>query len=532
MINTLIVFAILLLLTIEPKYLGKLKIVSLQNILSQSNTQSIQHGLMVAFLLWLVYYLFQSEIEAMFKKITKEPMETDEYNYVFSVENVSISWYSYNRIALKRNDIPVNDIATTSGMLGSSFEYIEDAPNTLRNELIANWKLKIDVEGEEYFIKPIDDDQLMDDNTWIYIRSNPDISASVGSLNQGTYNVKFYKKGTIITSPQPDQSLKEDIIDVTFNMTNEYTNQNEITRPTKSAEENTINYKIQPLQNGTYTFKTSAVDNNTDTYIRLYEKNASEGTLRTFNGATYSEIASNDDITDNITYDIANDIGINNTFSHIVSQELSGNKEYILSVGGYNDAVGKFNLTINRVINRLFSPASAPAPSPSSNIFNIIPEDSLLQTPAVSGPDYETSHSSMINHPELTKGLSVEQVTPKPVYYEPGTVKYGGMGYVPSYSEMIYLNEYPFTSKPEDLREGNPYGFCNTKNNIMNTIEEKCNGLPTNVCSSTDCCVLVGGIKCVEGDKSGPKNKVIYSDTTIKNRDVYYYKGECYGNCK
>jgi len=507
MITTLIVFAIVLLLTIEPKYLGKLKIVSLQNILSQSNTQSIQHGLMVAFLLWLVYYLFQSEIEAIFKKIMKEPMETDEYNYVFSVENVNIFWYSYNRIALKRGDIQVNDNATASGMLGHSLEYIEDAPNTLRNELIANWKLKIDVEGEEYFIKPIDDELIDDDDTWIYIRSNPDISASVGSLNMGRYNVKFYKKETIITSREIDQPLEEEIIDVAFNMTNEYTNHNEIKQSTKSAQEKTINYKIQPLQNGTYTFKTSGLE----TYIRLYEKSAPGGTSRTFKGEAYGEIASND---------------------NIISLELSGNKDYILSVGGYNDTVGKFKLIISRVIGQVFSPSPAPAPSPALRETDIVPEDALLRTPSASGPDYETSHHSMVNHPELTKGLTVEKVTPKPVYYEPGTVKYGGMGYVPSYSEMVYLNEYPFQSKPESLREGNPHGFCNTKGNLMNTIEEKCNGLPTNVCSSTDCCVLVGGIKCVEGNKSGPTNKVIYSDTTIKNKDVYYYKGDCYGNCK
>jgi len=507
MITTLIVFAIVLLLTIEPKYLGKLKIVSLQNILSQSNTQSVQHGLMVAFLLWLVYYLFQSEIEAIFKKIMKEPMETDEYNYVFSVEKLRISWYYYNRIALKRGDIQVNDNATASGMLGHSLEYIEDAPNTLRNELIANWKLKIDVEGEEYFIKPIDGELIDDDDTWIYIRSNPDISSSVGSLNEGLYNVKFYKKGTVMTSRKIDQPLEEEIIDVAFNMTNEYTNQNEIKQSTKSAQEKTINYKIQPLQNGTYTFNTS----NIETYIRLYEKSAPGGTSRTFKGETYSEIASNNDI---------------------ISLQLSGNKEYILSVGGYNDTIGKFNLTISRIIGQVFSPAPAPAPSPALRETDIVPEDALLRTPAVSGPDYETGHHSMVNHPELTKGLTVEKVTPKPVYYEPGTVKYGGMGYVPSYSEMVYLNEYPFQSKPESLREGNPHGFCNTKGNLMNTIEEKCNGLPTNVCSSTDCCVLVGGIKCVEGNKSGPTNKVIYSDTTIKNKDVYYYKGDCYGNCK
>ena len=149
-----------------------------------------------------------------------------------------------------------------------------------------------------------------------------------------------------------------------------------------------------------------------------------------------------------------------------------------------------------------------------------------------SSPDTEVTYGSSINHPELTKGLDVDKVTPKPVFYEPGTVKYNGLGYVPSYSEMIYLNNYPFESKPKELHEGNPHGFCSTKDNVLNNIDEKCNGLPTNVCSTTDCCVLVGGTHCVEGNETGPKNKVVYSDTTIKNRDVYYYKGDCYGNCK
>ena len=180
-------------------------------------------------------------------------------------------------------------------------------------------------------------------------------------------------------------------------------------------------------------------------------------------------------------------------------------------------------------------PDLAPRPAPGtfgSGTLPVPPQDTILQTPAASGPDYETTHGSMINHPELTKGLTTDKVTPKPIFYEPGTVKYNGLGYVPSYSEMVYLNNYPFESKPQELHEGNPHGFCNTKDNVLNNIEEKCNGLPTNVCSTTDCCILIGGTKCVEGDENGPKNKVIYSDTSIKNRDVYYYKGECYGNCK
>ena len=97
---------------------------------------------------------------------------------------------------------------------------------------------------------------------------------------------------------------------------------------------------------------------------------------------------------------------------------------------------------------------------------------------------------------------------------------------------MVYYNNYPFKSKPENVSDGNPHGFCQQKDNIMNNINERCNELPSNMCATTDCCVLIGGQKCVEGDENGPTNKRIYSDTSIKNRDAYYYRGDCYGNCQ
>ena len=97
---------------------------------------------------------------------------------------------------------------------------------------------------------------------------------------------------------------------------------------------------------------------------------------------------------------------------------------------------------------------------------------------------------------------------------------------------MIYLNNHVFKSEPKKVVEANVKGFCDQSDNIMNNINEKCNALPSDVCASTECCVLFGGEKCVEGDENGPKNKAVYSDTSIKNRDVYYYQGDCYGNCQ
>ena len=74
-------------------------------------------------------------------------------------------------------------------------------------------------------------------------------------------------------------------------------------------------------------------------------------------------------------------------------------------------------------------------------------------------------------------------------------------------------------------------GFC--KYNLMDPhkIEEQCLKLDKNVCASTDCCILLGGSKCVAGKKSGPLFKSHYNDPSLKKKDHYYHKGHCYGNC-
>ena len=156
--------------------------------------------------------------------------------------------------------------------------------------------------------------------------------------------------------------------------------------------------------------------------------------------------------------------------------------------------------------------------------------DDLPKIP--SKQDKSSSDEFRAIQPSIVQGLDPKNVVGTPVYYEPGTIMYNGLGYSPSYSEMIYLNNHVFKSEPKKIEEANVKGFCNQSDNIMNNINEKCNALPSDVCASTECCVLFGGEKCVEGDENGPKNKAIYSDTSIKNRDVYYYQGDCYGNCQ
>ena len=156
--------------------------------------------------------------------------------------------------------------------------------------------------------------------------------------------------------------------------------------------------------------------------------------------------------------------------------------------------------------------------------------DDLPKIP--SKQDKSSSEEFKPVQPSIVQGLDPKTVPGKPIYYEPGTIMYNGLGYSPSYSEMVYLNNHVFKSEPKKVSEANLKGFCHQTDNIMNKIDEKCNALPKDVCASTECCVLFGGEKCVEGDENGPKNKMVYSDTSIKNRDVYYYQGDCYGNCQ
>jgi len=119
-----------------------------------------------------------------------------------------------------------------------------------------------------------------------------------------------------------------------------------------------------------------------------------------------------------------------------------------------------------------------------------------------------------------------------PVWKETGTYRYSGTGYVPDYEESVYLNSQ-YHSQPEHLTNM-PYlngGFCAALSSTPLQLEDKCNSLENEVCASTDCCVLLGGQKCVKGNESGPYFKNNYSDFLVKNKDYYYYQGKCFGNC-
>ena len=118
-------------------------------------------------------------------------------------------------------------------------------------------------------------------------------------------------------------------------------------------------------------------------------------------------------------------------------------------------------------------------------------------------------------------------------YYEPGTYKYGSSSYIPTYEDSILLSKTTGKSTVSEFIDEKSIksGICTHYKDQPDKLEEECGKLDTNVCSSTDCCVLFGGSKCVAGNVQGPISKLYYCDVTIRNRDYYYYKGKCYGNC-
>jgi hypothetical protein len=121
------------------------------------------------------------------------------------------------------------------------------------------------------------------------------------------------------------------------------------------------------------------------------------------------------------------------------------------------------------------------------------------------------------------------------VYYTPGSYSFGTANYVPNYEDTISLSKTTGISTVTPFRsESKSIGFCNYYKNTLdnnNAIEQSCRALNKETCATTDCCVLLGGSTCMAGNKYGPTQKTNYGDIFIRNKDYYYYRGKCYGNC-
>lgn len=152
------------------------------------------------------------------------------------------------------------------------------------------------------------------------------------------------------------------------------------------------------------------------------------------------------------------------------------------------------------------------------------------------GGIYDLSFGTMVVVDPAGKKISIPYVPGRalPIYNTPGSFIYGPSTYVPNYADSIYLSRSTgmstvSTAVPVSTELG---GFCEHSKMNKTEIEINCNRLESNVCAATSCCVLLGGTKCVAGDEKGPTMKSNYTDPFIRNKDLYYYQGKCYGNCQ
>lgn len=184
--------------------------------------------------------------------------------------------------------------------------------------------------------------------------------------------------------------------------------------------------------------------------------------------------------------------------------------------------------------NMVYTTTEAPTVSYNTNDYNIqyhdAPEDLVKQGV------YDISFSTMYVKDKTGNIVALDFIGDgtTPTYYQPGSFVFGSTNFVPNYEDSVYLSRLTGVSQVGKAPIANSLygGFCNLYKNDSAGLEAKCNSLDSSVCASTSCCVLVGGSKCTSGDKFGPKMKSVYSDPSIINKDVYYYKGKCYGHCK
>jgi hypothetical protein len=201
--------------------------------------------------------------------------------------------------------------------------------------------------------------------------------------------------------------------------------------------------------------------------------------------------------------------------------ELNNNKMAIVPYG-FKKNSSKTGITLDPHTNIINAPISQN--SPTSNLSNSS-KNSLIK--------YNSNNYNVKYHDDISMNDYLGGVQPKTIYYSPGTFKYGGANYVPNYEDGVYLSKSTLMPKPtfNNQNSANLNAICDKYKYEPYELENACNSLDNNSCQSSKCCVLFGGQKCVSGNEKGPSMKTEYSDFLIKNRDYYYYKGECYGNC-
>jgi hypothetical protein len=157
--------------------------------------------------------------------------------------------------------------------------------------------------------------------------------------------------------------------------------------------------------------------------------------------------------------------------------------------------------------------------------------------PSISNSDESTAGQGkmwVLDKSNNLISVPYSDISTNTLYNEPGSFRFGSSNYVPNYEETVYLSKLTNLPSFTPVKEvsNNGIGFCEYHKNNPDELEKKCNEQNGNTCGSLNCCVLLGGEKCVYGNENGPFFKSNYSNFLIKNTDYYYYQGKCYGNCK
>jgi hypothetical protein len=196
-------------------------------------------------------------------------------------------------------------------------------------------------------------------------------------------------------------------------------------------------------------------------------------------------------------------------------------------------------LGINYIITKKFvepldTKTTADKTKYDTNNYNVQYHDSIDDLNSQKGI-YDLSFGSMVVLDKSGNKVAIPYVKGQalPTYYQPGSFIFGSSNYVPNYEDSVYLSRTTglttlSTIYPTSSMLG---GFCTQNSNDPTALEKKCNSLSNDTCASTSCCILLGGSKCVSGNENGPIMKANYTDSSIKNKEVYYYQGKCYGNC-
>ena len=540
----ILVFLLILISTIKPKYLGGLKFLSLEKFLSSYNTKIIRYSLLLAFILYITIMLFKKELTGYWYSLTEgftsSPQEyqyenvVELGNYDMSPWNVGNSWR-----------------ATDAQWIWSSSESLQNA--TVQDSTGMNWNEDGTIQTTfiySYYFQPSNGSQSQDSNGNEEIFVDVDIQLVVSDMAKVKIN------GTTITDDNGNDMI----------YTNDgSSNINTINTTFQGYYSNQLEFIVQSSTDSQYAAGLLvSVRERATTEVLFVSEGDGDGNWKYVN-PDYSPAPQ--EFPGSISPDANTMVAADRYIAR--AEVYTRNNEYQEALDNYQKALNiKLELATNTqqdqiaaiydAISNIYGDMAAAAgcdyqDDPNSEECNTA--NNYLQqqqenynlsleyyekdiyyesggAPDSWTPGAYAPETSEIYESSMATGLEPDDVTPEPIYYQPGTVSYGGAGYQPTDVDIAYFRNYKST--PASLfvvdETENPNGFCDLKDTLVN-MDQKCSEQPLDVCASTNCCVLMGGQKCVYGNEFGPINKTIYSDTSIKNRDVYYYRGKCYGDC-